>query len=87
MIYRCDLATIMDKAIDAEMTFMISKSGIPAKYNLYFARHDGVHNNSVRLSYHENEGTVYQYADEEHPKMPFKTVPLLIEYVESELNK
>lgn len=85
MIYLTDLSPLMQRTIAKGITFMVSQSGLPNNYNLYFAKYvDGKGNCSCRLSYHETEGNIYQYADGEHPVIVFDSVDEVVEYVESE---
>lgn len=88
MINLSDLSSLMQCTIAKGITFMVSKSGLPNDYNLYFAKYiDGKGNCSVRLSYHENEGKIIQYADENHSITELNGTDEALEYVESELNK
>jgi len=87
MIYLIDLSPLMQRTIEEGITFMVSQSGIPNYYNLYFAKYvDRKGNSSVRLSYHQNEGVVYQYADEKHSIIKFETIDDVLKHVISELS-
>lgn len=74
MIYLSDLSPLMQRAIAKGITFMVSQSGIPHNYNLYFAKYTDKGNCSVLLSYHEQQGKIYQCADENHPVIPFSDI-------------
>ena len=87
MICLSDLSPLMQRTISEGITFMVSQSGLPGNYNLYFAKYvDGKGNSSVRLHYHEKEGKIYQYADEEPSVIPFDDVNSVLKYVQVELS-
>jgi hypothetical protein len=88
MIYLSDISPLMQHTIAKGITFMVSQSGIPNNYNLYFAKYiDKKGNQSMRLSYHENQGKILQYADENHSIIEFDTIFDVLDYVNEELNK
>lgn len=80
-----DLSSLMQRTIAKGITFMVSKSGVPNYYNLYFAKFTEKGNCSVHLSYHEKEGKIYQYADENHPVIAFGDVDSVLDYVRKEI--
>lgn len=80
-----DLSSLMQRTIAKGITFMVSKSGVPNYYNLYFAKFTEKDNCSVRLSYHEKEGKIYQYADENHPVIAFDDINSTLDYVCEEI--
>lgn len=87
MIYLSDLSPLMQRAIAKGITFMVSQSGIPHNYNLYFAKYTDKGNCSVLLSYHEQQGKIYQCADENHPVIPFSDINDVLDYVCDELGE
>lgn len=88
MVYLNDLSILMQRTISLGITFMVSQSGVPNNYNLYFAKYvEGEGSKQVRLSFHENESRVIQYADEEHPAIHMESVDGVIDYVARELRK
>jgi len=87
MIYLSDLSPLMQRTIAKNITFMISQSGLPNNYNLYFAKHTGRENHSIHLSYDLNEGQIFQYADENHSFIEFNSIDEVLNYVDKELNK
>jgi len=84
MICLSDLSPLMQRTVVKGITFMISQSGQPDYYNLYFAKYTK-RNNQVRLCYHEKEKQIFQYADENHPIIKFDDIDKVLEYVEREL--
>lgn len=88
MIYISDLSPLMQRTIEKGITFMVSQSGLPSYYNIYFAKYiDGKGNSSVHLSYHEEEKLIIQYADENHPTIKFDDINEVLDYVDEELYK
>lgn len=88
MICLSDISVLMQRAVAEKITFMVSQSGLPGNYNLYFAKYiDGIGNRQVRLNYHEDEGKILQYADESHPIIKFDGVDSVLKYVNDELYK
>lgn len=86
MINLIDLSPLMQRAVAKGVTFMISQSGIPNDYNLYFAKHTSHKGNaSVRLSFDETRGEIIRCADEEHSAMRFDNITAALDYVISEL--
>jgi len=81
MIYLSDLSPLMQRAIAKGITFMVSQSGIPHNYNLSFTKYTDKGNCSVHLNYHELQGKIYQYADENHPVIPFSDINDVLDYV------
>jgi hypothetical protein len=77
----------MQRTIAKGITFMVSQSGLPGYYNLYFSKYvDRAGVKQVRLSYHEKEERILQYADEEHPVIEFSDVDSVLRYIEAELS-
>ncbi len=88
MICLSDLSPLMQRTIAKRIVFMVSHSGgPPGHYNLYFAKYTDKGNCSVRLSYDEEKGQIYQCADENHPFIPFTDVNAVLQYVEEELGE
>lgn len=84
-----DLSSLMQNTIAKGIVFMISQSGVPGYYyNIHFAKYiDRVGNRSVHLRFHESEGQIIQYADEDHSVIEFNDINSVLEYVETELNR
>lgn len=87
LICLSDLSPLMQRTIEKGITFMISQSGVPNYYNLYFAKYIvGKGNKQVRLTYHHKENKIYQYADENHPVIPFENINDVLDYVDTEIH-
>ena len=84
MIYLPDLSHLMQRVIAKGITFMVSQSGVPNYYNLYFAKHMGMRlgNRSIYLTFNENKNIIYQCADENHPMIEFNSVDEILDYVD-----
>jgi hypothetical protein len=88
MICLSDISVLMQRAVAEGITFMVSRSGVPGSYNLYFAKYiDRIGNRQVRLNYHEDTQQVIQYADESHPIIKFDSVDSVLKYVNDEFFK
>lgn len=87
MIYLSNLSPLMQRTVAQGITFMISQSGLPNKYNLRFAKYTKAKGNHVvRLIYHQIQLTIYQYADLGHPYMEFADINDVLDYVVTELD-
>lgn len=85
MIYLSDISPLMQRTIAKGITFMVSQSGVPDYYNLYFAKYTHKGNQSIRLSYHKSKGRILQCADENHPTIEFNDIHDVLNYINKEL--
>lgn len=86
MIKLQDMSELMQKVIETGATFMISQSGVPGYYSIYAAYHSGAHNRQVRLTFHEKDGIIVQYADLEHCAAEFDNINSVFGYICRELD-
>lgn len=85
MIKLQDLSDLMQKVIATGATFMISQSGIPGYYSVYAAYHSGLQNKQCRLTFHEKDGAIVQYADLEHSAAEFNNIDGAFAYMCKEI--
>ena len=85
LLIKSDLSVLMELVIDLGIVFMVSQSGIPGNYNLYFAKHTKKGNKSLKLSFEEKTKAIYQYADTENGFKIFTDIDSVLEHVCNEI--
>lgn len=80
-ITKNEIANLMLEVIEKHITFMFSQSGLPNDYNIYMAKMvKPCDNRCLRLGFDENNGRIYQCADEEFFAREFFDITGVMEY-------